>query len=88
MEATPSKPLGALVVVQSPIVAAWEPPLPGDASLFPEPVLAEVSFAEPLLSVEGVLSVEEVSEVDDPVADCPGCWHCQEGSGAQESPIC
>ena len=89
VEATPSQPPGALVEVQSPIVAACEPLPSDDASLLPEFVFGdgEFPFAEAPLA-ELALSVEGVVEVEESVAVPPGCWHCQEESGAQEPSTC
>lgn len=64
MEATPSQPPGALVEVQSPIVAACELPLLDDVSLLSDGAAA---LPELVSSVEGGLDVEE------PVAESPGC---------------
>ncbi len=89
VEATPSQPPGALVEVQSPIVAACEP-LPSDvASLLPELVFGDVEF--PFVDApfsELASCVEGVVEVEESVAVPPGCWHCQEASGAQEPSTC
>ena len=73
VDAMPSQPPGGPVEVQSPIVAACDVPLPDDGSLLLPGLVSPVG---------GVVELVEL------VAPLPGCWHCHEGSGAQESPIC
>ena len=92
VEATPSQPPGALVEVQSPIVAACEPLVPEETSLLCEFVFGEASscltstFPAPVTG--GFLFVEGVVELEDPVGESPGFWHCQDESAAHEPSTC
>ena len=49
----------------------------------PEPVLSDV-----VLPVPDGVPVEDVDGLEPPVAVLPGCWHCHDGSGAQEPSTC
>ena len=99
VEATPSQPPGGLAVVQSPIVGACEPPPPPDDWLLspfevvlPEFVVGEVLLwsvgTVPLPPPELVSPAGAVFVFEEPEGELPGCWHCQDGSGAQEPPSC
>ena len=88
VEATPSQPPGALAVVQSPIVAACEPPLPDCWLLGLDGVLSPPELVSWLALPGLVPPVEGVFEVEEPEAEFPGCWHCQDGSGAQDPSSC
>ena len=88
VDATPSHPLGALVEVQSPRVAACELLLSDVVSLLAEFVSDVSTAALPVLLSERVSELGEGVVVEEPVAVSPGCWHCQEESGAQAPPSC
>ena len=111
VEATPSKPPDALTELQSPIVAACEPPVLEVVPPRPEPVSSVAISAKPepvLADFSGVVSpvpgpvlpvvvslgldvvplMEDVDGLESPVAVPPGCWHCHDGSGAQDPSTC